>query len=410
MTALLTPLRWPIAWKDPSALALLKRTPVNCVLMEKSAGLEAVRAEAEKSGFKVVESSSPPENVSIVQGLWPGVKLSRAGGGNRASMGPTGVPWVDSNGWKVRLNATLHPGNAVWVEAAPQDPRLSAESYVASVADAAVKGGRWIISLDERLAAGIAARQPEALETWKRVVGATRFFEAHPSWSAYRPEAILSIVSDFSGRNQFLSNEVVNLVDRSNQQYWIIPKNKVSADSFKGLRAILYPDVDPPAADVWQQMLSFVQAGGLLIAGPKWGEVPGASIKSEEHPRFTLYSLGKGTLALSRANFSDPYLLASDSAVLISHRYELLRFWNGGAVRSYYTSTSNRKRALVQMIFYATRGADNTTVRIAGRYRTAKLWTLDQSEARAVPMELQRDALEVHLPRVAQYAAIELEA
>src|ERR1035438_5932647 len=101
---------------------------------------------------------------------------------------------------------------------------------------------------------------------------------------------------------------------------------------------------------------------------------------------------------------------ANDSAVLISHRYELLRFWNGGAVGSYLTVAPDRKRAVAHLLFYADQGADHVSVRIAGRWRKAGLWTPDWEGPRPVEMEIQQDAVELHLPMVGQYAAAELEA
>src|ERR1017187_1448513 len=54
---------------------------------------------------------------------------------------------------------------------------------------------------------------------------------------------------------------------------------------------------------------------------------------------------------IAKADPDDPYVLASDSALLISHRYELLRFWNGGAVGSYLTVAPDRKRAVAHLLF-----------------------------------------------------------
>jgi hypothetical protein len=69
----------------------------------------------------------------------------------------------------------------------------------------------------------------------------------------------------------------------------------------------------------------------------------------------------------------------------------------------------DRKHAVVHLLFYADRGPDSASVRIAGRYRAAKMWTLDQPEGRKVELGLQADAIEVHLPAVSHYAALELE-
>ena len=87
-----------------------------------------------------------------------------------------------------------------------------------------------------------------------------------------------------------------------------------------------------------------------------------------------------------------------------------MRFWNGGAVGAYLAIAPDRKRAVAHMMFYADRGPDHASVRVAGRYRKAMLWTPGKAEPSPVEMEIQKDAVELHLPQVAQYAAAELEA
>lgn len=411
MDTVWTPMRWPAEWRDPSALDALKGTAINCLLVESEAALDPVIARAGQEGIRVVRPGGPPAGVKVIEGEWPGVKLSESGIFDHAAAGPTGVPWIDSNGWKVRLTAALNPVAQVWVDAAPRKPRLSAESYATAVADAAAHGGRWIISLDSQLAAGIAARESEALGRWKRLIGAAGYFADRNEWSHYVPEAVVGIVSDFAGRNEFMSQELLNLVARTNQQYRIIVKSAFSRSSLNGLRALLYADEEPPGPELRKQILEFVKAGGMLITGPKWGELPGTRAPGGDHPRYVLMAYGKGRLAAATPDFEDPYVVANDSIVLVSHRYELLRFWNGGAVGSYFTAAPDRKRAVVQMLFYAFILGDNRpTVKVAGRYRTARLWTLDQPAPRNLDMEIKEDAVELHLPPVRGYAAAELEA
>jgi hypothetical protein len=53
---------------------------------------------------------------------------------------------------------------------------------------------------------------------------------------------------------------------------------------------------------------------------------------------------------------------------------------------------------------------DGPTVRVAGRYRSAGLWTLDRPDHRDVKLVVQKDAVELQLPRVTAYAGVELEA
>src|ERR1035441_4620810 len=95
-----TPMRWPGSWKSPSALSLLKGTPINWLLVDKDAGLGPVMDEAKRAGLQVAEIASPPAGANLVAGEWPGVAMAHGGGG--ISAGPTGVPWVDTNSWKIR--------------------------------------------------------------------------------------------------------------------------------------------------------------------------------------------------------------------------------------------------------------------------------------------------------------------
>lgn len=189
------PMRWPKGWNDPSALALLKGTCINYLLIEEGAGLESVTAQARENGIQVDAAPAAPNGVIIVQGEWPGLKMSPSGAKDVVSAGPTGAPCVDPNGWKIRLESALRPGLAIWVDAVPKEPNLWPESYVIGVADSATYAGRRIVSLDEKLAAGIASQRTGALETWKR----------------------------------------------------LIVKAQVSAASFAGLRAVIHADGNPPS-------------------------------------------------------------------------------------------------------------------------------------------------------------------
>jgi len=407
-------MQWPAGWVDPSALALLQGTSINYLLVQRETALESVVAEALKKGINVGEPGSPPAGVVITKGEWPGVEVAKNGA---VTAGPTAAPWVDSNGWVVRLAAALQPRSAIWVDAGPKQSRSSPKSYVMAFADAAARGGRWIISLDAQLAPAIAAQEPRALETWTQVNRAADFFAAQKSWSDYVPEAVIGVISDYSGKNEPLSRELLDLLDRTNEQYRIIPLAALSASTLRGLKAVICPDEGLPAPGLFKQILAFVEGGGLVIAGPQWGPIlPGSSARKAEHPRYDLRLHGTGRVAVAKANLVDAYLLANDSVVLVSHQYDLLRFWNGGAVGSFFTMTPDRRQALVQMLFYVDRGnlqhggmGDEITVSVAGRYRSARIRTLQQPSPREVEMEPLTDAVELHFPAVSPYAAIELD-
>jgi hypothetical protein len=402
-------MRWPDTWKDPAALDLLKGTPIDYLLIANGNEFAAVRTAAERLGIHTGDPDTAPAGVQIVKGAWSGVQMAR-GGGQGASSGPTGEPWVDSNGWMIQLNRTLNPGTTAWVNALPAEKAyLTASSYLIAIADSAAYGGRWIISLDAPLAEGLADRRTASLAIWNKLTATAGFFAEHRNWPDYTPVGTAGVVSDFIGDNEYFSHELLNLMGRAGLHYRILPKNRISATSFESLRAVSYSDETPPDPGLRQRILAFVQAGGMLIAAPKWGEVPGTPVAGAQHPGYSLRTLGKGKIALADSDPVDPFSWAADATLLVSHRYDLVRFWNSGAACSFYTMAPQRKQALVHLLFYAFRGPDSATVRVAGRYRAARASTVDAPKVANLEMQVQGDGVEVHLPQVSQYVALELD-
>jgi hypothetical protein len=393
-----TPMRWPAAWADPATLALVQGMGIDALLIDNSDEFDSLRARAAQSGLQVHHPDAPPDGARIVKGEWPGVRSSRGGG---VGAGPTGVAWVDSNGWAVRLAAAMHPDCVCWIDAPPPKQAFPA-SYLTAVADPAAYGGRWIVSLDDGLAAGITAGNANALATWKTIGQATSFFAAHKEWETYAPAAVVGVVSTFSGENEFFSHELLNLLDRAGQHTLVLP---VGQPLPRNLRAILYADAQPPSPALRKELTAFAEAGGLLITTPVWGDAP---TKAADHPRYYSWAAGKGRIARGIEKPDDPYQMANDAVVLVSHRHDLVRFWNAGAAGSYYAVSPDRKQAIVHLLFYANRGPDIASVRVAGPYRKVKASMVDKPEIAGVRAEAQKDGLEVYLPQVSQYVALEL--
>ncbi len=62
------------------------------------------------------------------------------------------------------------------------------------------------------------------------------------------------------------------------------------------------------------------------------------------------------------------------------------------------------------MLFYAFLLGDNRpSVRVGRQCRKAALWTLDRPASRSVEIEIQREAVKLHLPAVSEFAALDLE-
>jgi hypothetical protein len=459
-----SPIRWPNGpkWNNPSTLDLVRGTPINCLIVTwnqarqkalqrlidrgrreglafvgliedeadrstgiasaRAAGLSAVASEHSlpDSEFPVIPwvtrsnltRQTPSTLITISDGVWPSIKMSADGEDNVVEAGPTGIPWVDSNGWFVRLARTLAPQKSIWVVADPPDERvpLRTESYMLAVADAAACGGRWVVSLDDDFSARLVAGNAPAISDWKKIINTLAFFEKHREWRDYESAGLLAVLSDFSGENEFLATETVNLLTRRHLPFRILAKSNAFSTSLEGLKAIFYPDREPPDSELRDALLGFVGGGGLLICPSACGTFASGSRPADQtHPRFEVRSLGAGRLAVAKDELLDPYVLAVDTHILMSRRNDLVRMWNAGSTNSYYFASSDGGKAVVQILNYASRPANYVSLRVLHPYHSGRLWTL-QAEA-PVPLQVVsgRKSAEFHLPSFSVCATLELE-
>jgi hypothetical protein len=74
----------------------------------------------------------------------------------------------------------------------------------------------------------------------KTLSAAAAFFAERKTWAGYTPMAVVGVVSDFSGPNEFFSQELLNLLARAGQHYRILRKDRSAAPRLEGLRAVIY--------------------------------------------------------------------------------------------------------------------------------------------------------------------------
>ena len=440
------PMRWPRGWREPSLLRLIENTAVNCLVVDWDARARAelgpVASAARQAGLAVVglvsgeadagdvgssmgvrvirrspharpPAAPDPLALAFTDCVWPSISLGLRGSGDRVSAGPTGVPWVDSNGWFILLARALAPVKPVWIVAEPPEKNtvLPVEASLLAVADAAAYGARWVISLSQDHSRCLASADSEALASWKRIAGSVAFFEKHREWRSFRPVAALGVLSDFSGANETTSCEVLNLLRRRNVGFHILDKARPDAIPKQGLRAIVYADADAPKPELREKLLEFVKAGGLLVFPTAASSlVGGMPLPDQVYFGFEVRGLGKGRVAVPREDVDDPYILATTAHLLLSRRNDVVRTWNGSPTVAYFASRTDGKQAMVAILNYSTRAVSEMSVRVVGSYRAARLWSAE-SDAPA-PLVLIRDRVstEIHLPPIGVCGMIELEA
>ena len=426
------PLSWPSVWKDPKSLDWITGTPINCLVVdagwpESDPLLQEARrrdlaivdwSKTESSGIAAAEAAKIPWNgahpiAAITDAVWPGIRMSSTARRDAADAGPTGAPWIDANGWLVQLAHARAPEKTVWLVSKPQTNRqniVSENAYQLAVADAAAGGARWLVSLDDRLAGDLAARNEAAITRWRKLVAALRFFEERRAWTGGPSRAVVAVISTFSGGNEFLATEVLNLAARRNLLHSVLLTGQAASTDFKPLKAILCLDTEAPPETLRRKLEAFVRAGGVLIA-PAWAGKLSAGGKPLDSPvaGYDLRQVGVGRVAVPNAPWEDPYLVAADAHVLVSHREDPVMLFNGGSLIAWYSAAPGGRGELVQLVRYtAQTQGQPVSLRLRRGYSSVNLATLESPAGVETPQTKAPAGVELALPPFGVFAALEL--
>jgi hypothetical protein len=376
-----------------------------------AAGLEALATESREplEGFPILRFREPSLAGRSAQGFlgvaglpWPGLKVDPAEDAD-ATSGPTGPPWIDSNAWFVRLAHELVGPETIWLSyEPPEDGLLEPEAaYVQAVADAEVFGARWIVSLDAATRLDLARGKGPGRETWARIAQALAFFRARRDWTLLRPVGLLGVLSDFSGSNQWLAFEVLNLLSRYSRLYRALPFQgglDPTAAPLEGLEALLYVDETPPGEDTVRRLYAFAEDGGTLITPPGW-ERRGEPLADASFSRFRLSRYGQGRLAVAREELADPYHLAEDAQALMSHRHDLVRVFNPGTGRFTYARSGDGRSALLHLFPYSRYSFEtHVSVWFKEPWAQAATWQVDLAEPVLAERTVRETGVEFLLP------------
>ncbi|MGB9605136.1 MAG: hypothetical protein ACPL88_04570, partial [Bryobacteraceae bacterium] len=254
-------------------------------------------------------------------------------------------------------------------------------------------------------------RPERAVSILRAISSALDFFERHQCWRSLPVRAALGVLSDYAGEHRHVAEEILNLLARRHVPFRVLDKRAPARLRLQGLKALIYPDPDPPPQALKRRLLAFVHEGGLLIAGPEWRAPTGTSGSEDVHRRFQVFFTGKGRIAIAREPFTDPYLAALDAHLLLGRRHDPIRLWNGGSLNAHYLADADGKGAVVQLVNYSTRRAAHpVTLGVSAGFRRALFWQLGAD--RPSPLEIlpAPQGIEVPLPEFEVYGAIELEA
>jgi hypothetical protein len=330
-----------------------------------------------------------------VEGVSPGV--GKAADTTIAS--PTGGVWIDSNQWLVR---SFRPGpeRPLWVSHRPRAG--SPGTYARSIADAAAASGRWIVTLDDDLRAGLLRREAGAMAAWRGIGADLAFFEGRPEWRSFAPFGNVGIVLDSQAPALANSEEYLNLVARRRIPYRVIDRAQLGPSSLTGLRAVLAFDLAPATAPERNVLRAFAAQGGLVLTGPSWGGAP-------KDQTYTIVAEGEGEIAVYRDDPPDPQTVARDLNDLVNTPELGVSVFKSPAVLSQVSASGGGAGMLIQLVNYATEASESTTVWITGDYSSARLYTPGGGTVE-LPLKRGGGRTEINVPSIVSFGAVWLRS
>jgi hypothetical protein len=459
------------AWTHPSALQLLKGSPINCLIVDWASGtpedatqqlalrpliqagrrlglsfvgnisvtenLESVVVAAHRAGLEAVLVRGfqgralalptilqfPSDGISwdittpIFSALgctWPQANvpaLDENMDGDTASAGPTANPWADSNGWLTLLARNMASGKALWLEIDPPDSAemLRAEDYRLAIADSRVYGSRWVVSLENQMRIALLKKDQTAMKSWKRICETLSFFESHAEWNAYEPMGVLGVVSDFKGRDRYTSQQLLNLLDRRQVPFVVVDRTRPLPTPDVWQKGIFWVDDEPPDSGQKKLLLAFAQQGGVVIAASYWGPPGLSSFKEDWLYGYSIYNVAKGRFVVADGGFPDPYQLSRDAHLLVSRKNDFVRLYNPGTTKYYSSIDSGRKTQVIQMLNYSTEAASYVTLWVDMKAGSARLWSPETRSSPAMEVVSAYEGSGFDLPSFPVNCAVEIE-
>jgi hypothetical protein len=334
-----------------------------------------------------------PGRIVAVGGVAPsGRNLSEMG--IRAA--PSSEPWIESNMWLVR-SFTFNSAHPVWISS--QLESASAVDYARAVADVAAAGGHWIVSLDDALRAKLRAGDASALETWRGLSSYLHFAESHPQWHELVPYGNVGIVLEPAGGNQNVADDYLKLAARRQVPYRLVVRSELDLAATANFRALLATELDPPSAAERKLLQNFAENGGVVFVGPAWGGAP----KTEP---FVEIQTGKGRIVVYKD--PDPETVPRDLKELLSDDDLGLVPFNVPSVITFARGGAPGQPLVVQLVNYFDHPVEAITLRVAGKFRSARMERPD-GPALNLPLREGEGRTEVTIPKLLLWGVVSIE-
>jgi hypothetical protein len=405
-------MRWPAA--DVESLALLKDSPVNCLLVRqdqiqpefeaavKQRGLTLLPYREEKGVLRVlgpqpfelsprtaIPLDKPPVVVGTTQGLWPGVRAEEHG---KVQARPSSAPWIETNAGFLRfLHATL-PGSVVWIANVPPDKEVvSPARYVQAIADAAMAGARWVVSLDSDTWALLRKQDAKALEGWGRINRVLRFYEDHRELREWPDHSGLAVLQD-AASGALISGSILDMIAAKHIPATIVTPAALLRDKPDDVRLLL--NIDPAALTQEQRdaVRAVARQGATVLSGP---------------PAWKLALPEPEVITFPETSIKQLDEIWREINGVIGRRNFAVRLFGAPSTLSNLKAAPGHARLALFLVNYSDYAVESITVQLLGKYQSAELLTPRQR--RKLELYDIEDGMGLDLDKLEDVAIVLLE-
>ncbi len=345
-------------------------------------------------------SLEAPAVVGPSDGIWPALFTAEDESDSFQS-GPTTNPWVLSNGWRVAAARAGAADRPVWAGHRPKryrDQPFTDIDYMRAIADTAMVGGRWAVSLDGEWQAGLLAGDPEKLAGWRRIAAAAAFFEQHAAWRALPAQPAVVVTLDPSEPDVFSSADTLNLLAVRHVPHRVLLRERLGVDGLPAGAHGMTFDLGPSEAEA-AAIRGLISSGGTLFTGPGWA-LAGVDLGL---PRAALGA--GGWMAYPSAEFEGDQF-ATDLRKRLDESGSSIRIFNTGTLMSFYTEQGDQ--GVLHLTEYSDYPTENITVRFPRKISKAVWTTLDGYEEELEVYDTDGGG-EIVIPETPWYCAVTID-
>jgi len=234
---------------------------------------------------------------------------------------------------------------------------VASESYLHAIADAAMTGARWVISLDRGFERRLLAGEAKAQKTWRDMAALIDFYEAQKPWRAARAAGRFALVQHASS-GALYTGGILDMITSRNTPVRPLLLDALEAAAFGGVKMAVNADPQATGAKQKETLTSYTRGGGMLLTAPPGWKLPPAV---------------NGEIKLNEEEYKTLDAIWREINSMINRQNLGVRLFNVSGMLSNFTAMPSGTPAMIQLVNYTNYPVENVTVHVLGKWAKARL-------------------------------------